>query len=49
MWICLSDRVLKYLANLKEEFDAAVESQISMQYKLNQDISMFVDIYKDPL
>ena len=40
---------VKISRNLKEEFDAAVECSIPMQCKLNQGISKFVDIHKDPL
>ena len=49
MWICFSNQELKYIRNLKEEFDAAVGCSIPIQCKLDQGISMFVDIHKDPI
>ena len=41
--------MLKHLGNVKDEFDAAAVSQTPVRYQLTQDISMFVDTYKQPI
>ena len=49
LWICLSSKALGVLADIKDEFNEAVLSKTPVQYKLSQDISLTVDVYKSPV
>ena len=48
-WVCISSKAQGILADIKEEFNAAVLSKTPVQYKLTQDLSLSVDTYQNPL